>query len=256
MADGSWKNCSFGEFDTVFHVAGIAHVDLGRATVEEQEKYYEVNTDVAIECCKKAKKDGVKQFIFMSSMIIYGGEEKVDERTVPAMTNFYGNSKWLADKGVRSLAEDGYNIAVLRAPMVYGEGCRGNYPKLSKMARKALLFPNVDNKRSMLYIGNLCEFVALLTLSGAGGVYFPQNGEYTRTSTMVSQIGKYAHRTVYTVNVLNPVVNIAKYIPIGKVRGLAAKVFGNSYYDQTISEYSGLDYQKYSLEESIQRTEG
>lgn len=255
MKDPSWRSYDFSAFDTVFHVAGIAHADVGRTTPEQQELYYAVNTDLAIECARKAKENGVRQFIFMSSMIVYGSRGFIDDKTLPAPANFYGNSKWLGDVGVRKLGDERFKVAVLRPPMIYGKGSRGNYPILAKAARKLPFFPDVENKRSMLYIENLCHFVGLIILSGEGGIYFPQNAEYGKTSDLVKMIGNAAHRPVRLSKALAPAVKLAKKIP-GKVKGLAEKAFGSSYYDQRLSKYDGLDYQKVSLEESIIKTEG
>lgn len=260
MIDESWREADFGIYDTVFHVAGIAHADVGKVSEAEQREYYKINTDLAIETARKAKASGVKQFIFMSSMIVYGESAPygtdlvIDENTIPSPANFYGDSKWQADKGVRELSTATFHVAVLRVPMVYGCGSKGNYPALAKLAKKLFVFPDVDNSRSMLYIGNLCEFVALLTLSGEGGIYFPQNNSYTRTSTMVEAISAVGGKKIKKLRVLNVALAIAQKIP-GKVGCLVNKAFGNQVYDQMLSGYEGLDYQIYSLEESIVLTE-
>ena len=209
---------------------------------------------------EKAKKEGVKQFIFMSSMIVYGDsapygtEKKIGRSTKPQPANFYGDSKWQADRGVRALASDTFKVAVLRPPMIYGHGSKGNYPTLAKMAKKLPVFPDVDNERSMLYIENLCEFLCQLIMCGEGGLYFPQNAEYTRTSEMVKQIGDAAEKPVRVTKLLNPAVKAGTFVP-GKISGLVNKAFGNSCYDQELSRYS-FDYAKKSLKQSVQLTEG
>ena len=168
MIDGTWREADFSQYDVVFHVAGIAHSDTGKATEETKARYYSINTDLAIETAKKAKKDGVRQFVFMSSAIIYGDsapygkEKRITKETEPEPANFYGDSKWQADKGVREQADDAFTVTVLRPPMIYGKGSKGNYPILAKMAKTLPLFPNVKNERSMLYIENLCEFLCKL----------------------------------------------------------------------------------------------
>ena len=260
MIDGSWRKADFSSFDCIYHVAGIAHADVGNVTDEVKEKYYAVNTDLAIEVANKAKADDVKQFIFMSSMIIYGdsspfGKEKtIDRNTRPEPANFYGDSKWQADKGVRALADKNFRVAVLRPPMIYGKGSKGNYPTLAKLARKLPVFPDVDNQRSMLYIENLCEFICKLIMTGEGGIYFPQNEEYTKTSHMVSEIGRVTDNKIRVTPWMNLPVAIAAHVP-GKISGLVNKAFGNSCYNQNLSKYT-FDYQKYNLKESIELTEG
>ena len=260
MIDGSWRDKDFSSYDIVFHVAGIAHADVGNVSEETKKKYYEVNTELAIECCKKAKSEGVQQFVFMSSAIIYGdsapyGKKKlITKDTEPSPANFYGDSKWQADKGVRELSDDNYTVTVLRPPMIYGKGSKGNYPVLAKMAKKLPVFPNVNNVRSMLYIENLCEFLCQVMIKGLGGIYWPQNAEYSRTSDVVKIIAETNNHKILVSKVFNIGVCLAALIP-GKVRGLANKAFGNMTYDLSMSKYD-FDYQIYDLNTSIQRTEG
>lgn len=263
--NGEWRDVDFSAYDTIYDVAGIAHAYVGNVSDEVKEKYYAVNTDLTLEICKKAKednKDKKTQFIFMSSAIIYGdsapyGKEKmIDEDTVPAPANFYGDSKWQADKGVRSLSSSNFNVAVLRPPMIYGKGSKGNYPTLAKLARKLPIFPDVDNERSMLYVGNLCEFLCQLMLSGEDGIYFPQNAEYTKTSEMVKEIRAVAGgKKIVETKALNPAVKVGQKVP-GKIGGLVDKAFGNLTYDQKLSTYEGIEYQRCTLSESIEKTEG
>lgn len=259
MIDGSWRKKDFSAYEVVFHVAGIAHADVGNVSEETKKKYYAVNTDLAIETAGKARKDGVKQFVFMSSAIIYGdsapyGESKlITKDTEPAPANFYGDSKWQADKGVRALADDNFTVTVLRPPMIYGKGSKGNYPVLSKMARKLPIFPNVKNERSMLYIENLCEFLCQVMINEKGGIYWPQNAEYSRTSEIVKIIAEAKDHRIFVSNIFNPVVKLTSLIP-GKTRDLANKAFGNLTYDMSMSEYD-FEYRIADLKTSIERTE-
>lgn len=259
MIDGSWRKRDFSAYDVVFHVAGIAHADVGNVTDEIKAKYYAVNTDLAIETAKKAKADGVKQFVFMSSAIIYGdsapyGTTKVITKdTEPAPANFYGDSKWRADKGVRALADEKFTVSVLRPPMIYGKGSKGNYPTLSKMARKLPVFPDIKNERSMLYIENLCEFLCQVMIRNEGGIFHPQNSEYSRTGEIVRMIAETMHHKIFVSKLFNPAVKLASIIP-GKTRNLANKAFGNLTYDMSLSEYD-FDYRVADLKTSIERTE-
>lgn len=264
MMDGSWRKADFSSYDIVYHVAGIAHADVGNVDEATKEKYYKVNTDLAVEVCKKAKDEGVKEFIFMSSMIVYGdsapfGVKKVvDEHTVPYPANFYGDSKLQADVAVRDLADDGFKVIVLRPPMIYGKGSKGNYPTLAKLAKKLPVFPKIENERSMLHIDNLCEFlcqIMLVEFKTPSVVLIPQNAEWTKTCEMVKEIGEVCGKRVRIVGILNPVVWIGSKV-LGKIGGLVNKAFGNSCYAQSMSVYEGINYQRVDLKESIRRTEG
>ena len=260
MIDGSWRGKDFSPYDVIFHVAGIAHADTGKADEETRKKYYAVNTELAIETCRKAKEDGAKQFIFMSSAIIYGDSapygtnKRITKETEPTPAGFYGDSKWQADKGVRALATESFTVTVLRPPMIYGKGSKGNYPTLAAMAQRLPVFPNIGNERSMLYIENLCEFLCQVMIRGEGGIFFPQNAEYTQTSELVRMIGKVSGHPIKILKGWNWAIWLVAHMP-GKVGKLANKAFGNMSYDQSMSEYP-FTYQIVSLEESIRRTEG
>ena len=135
----------------------------------------------------KAKEAEVKQFIFMSSMIVYSGCETthITKDTKPKAENFYGDSKLQADLKLQEMNDDSFKVVVVRPPMIYGKGSKGNYPQLVKLATKLPVFPIVNNKRSMLHIDNLCEFIKLMIDNEESGVFFPQNSKYTNTSDMV-----------------------------------------------------------------------
>lgn len=260
MREDTWKEKDLSVYDTVFHVAGIAHADIGNVDKGTKAKYYQVNTKLAIETAKKCKEDGVKQFVFMSSMIIYGdsanyGKKKIiDEHTIPSPANFYGDSKWQADKEVRKLNDADFHVAVLRPPMIYGKGSKGNYPILAKLARILPVFPAVNNRRSMLYIDNLCEFLCQLMLSGERGIYFPQNEKYVQTADMAREVKKVSGKSLHILRILNPFIAIGSYIP-GKIGDLINKAFGNSVYKQKLSVYKGLNYWVTDFSTSIKETE-
>lgn len=259
MKDPAWRNRDFHGYDSVFHVAGIAHADVGRVTEEQKALYYKVNADLTVECARKAKAEGVKQFIFMSSIIVYGdsariGRKYVITRETPlAPANFYGDSKVKAEQGLQGLADENFKVVILRPPMIYGKGSKGNYPLLAKLAGKLPVFPDVKNQRSMLYVGNLCKFVSLMIENEESGVFFPQNSRYVRTGEMVKLIGEARGKKVRMVKVFNPFLRLMGRLG-GKPGGMVNKAFGNMVYDKEMSEYRDA-YQIYGLEESIRLTE-
>lgn len=258
-----WKDMDFSVYDIVYHVAGIAHADVGNVSSEVKEKYYKINTDLAIEVAEKAKNEGVKEFIFMSSMIVYGdsapyGTTKIiDKNTIPYPANFYGDSKLQADVAVRELADDNFKVIVLRPPMIYGKGSKGNYPLLAKLAKTSPIFPNIENQRSMLHIDNLCEFlcqIMLVDVKQNATVLIPQNSEWTKTSDMVKEIAKVSNKKTIVTKLFNPCVYLAHKIP-GKINGLIDKAFGNNCYDLKMSKYDGLNYQLLDIKQAIEKTE-
>lgn len=259
MRDNTWKNLDFSKYDIVFHVAGLAHADVGRVTEETKAKYYAVNKDLAIEAAKKAKEDGVKQFIFMSSSIIYGDSapfgkrKRITRNTQPSPENFYGDSKWQADKAIRELDTEDFFVAVLRPPMIYGKGCKGNYPVLAKLAKTLPIFPDIKNERSMLYIDNLSEFLCQIMIRKERGIFWPQNAEYSNTCELVKWIAEENNHRILISKFWNTGIKLAGKLP-GRFKGLTNKAFGNLTYDKEMSNYD-FDYQLLDVRTSIKKVE-
>lgn len=256
MLNNSWRDKEFSEYDVIFHVAGIAHADVGAITEEQKELYYKVNTELTLEVAEKAKRSNVKQFIFMSSMIVYSGckERIITFSTEPKPLNFYGDSKLQADKKLQEMVTDGFKVVVLRPPMIYGKGSKGNYPQLAKLASRLPVFPIVKNQRSMLHIDNLCQFVKLMIDNEETGVFFPQNGEYTNTSDMVQMIAEVKGHRIIMIPFVDLFVKALEKVP-GKIGELTTKAFGDSSYEMSMSEYKE-NYRVNSLRKSIILTEG
>ena len=261
MHGEQWKEYDFSGYDCVFHVAGIAHTDTGKVSKEQKQLYYAVNRDLAAETAKKAREDGAAQFIHMSSMIIYGdsapayqGRKRITAKSRPQPSSVYGNSKWQGDRMVRRLETPDFRVCVLRPPMIYGNGSKGNYQMLEKIAAAVPVLPLVTNERSVLHIDNLCEFVRLLIENRQAGIFFPQNDCYTDTSSLVAGIAKAKGRRIRLLKTLGPLVRLASAMP-GKTGKLASKAFGSFSYDQAMSGCPGGDYRVHSLEQSIYVTE-
>lgn len=250
MISDAWKEKDFSGYDVVFHVAGIAHVS---SDPKMEDLYYKVNRDLTAETANKAKAEGVKQFIFMSSIIVYGDSSSskrvIDRNTIPTPSNFYGNSKLQAEEGIRGLESDKFKIVILRPPLIYGKGSKGNYPKLAKLAQKLPVFPDIDNERSMLHIDNFCEFIKLMIDNEESGLFFPQNKEYVKTSELVKTIADVHGKKIWMTKVFNPALRLMFGI------GIVNKAFGNLVYEKSMSEYDKANYRIRTFKESIELTE-
>ena len=256
MVDGSWRERSFRGYDAVLHVAGIVHQPKTKNDPDQASLYARVNRDLAVDTARKAKEEGVGQFLFMSTASVYGltasvGQMLLITKDTPLNpTDNYGISKLEAEEGLSQLADDTFRLAILRPPLVYGKGCRGNYATLSKLARKLPVFPKVDNRRSMLYIENLAECIRLLIDDRAGGIFCPQNSEYVNTSDLVSRI---AHANGKGIVLVEGFTWALKLLGLGTE--LAGKAFGSWCYDFALSDYE-KDYCIKTFDESILETEG
>lgn len=257
LRNGAWRDEDFSGIDTVYHVAGLAHSDNGHISAEKAQTYYKINTELTEELAKKAKREGVGQFIFMSSAIVYGdsapiGEKRRIERgTMCSPANAYGDSKLQAELRLKKLESESFKVVILRPPMIYGPGCKGNYPVLSLFARHLHIFPRVDNERSMLFVGNLMAFVKLMIDNDERGTFFPQNGEYSNTSELVRMIAAAHGRKIRLIGGVTWALKL-----LGVFTSLVNKAFGSLSYDMAMSDYALGEYRLYSLEESIELTEG
>lgn len=246
LKDLSWREYDFSYYDAVFHVAGIAH---RKEKKENKRLYYEVNRDLALETAKKAYKEGVKQFVYLSSMSVYGVETGIiTDQTRMNPKTAYGRSKLQAEKLLKKLSDSQFKVVILRPPMVYGPGCKGNYPRLAKLIRLLPVFPDICNQRSMIYIDNLAAFVKSVIDSGDSGTFCPQNDTYASTSNLVRLIAEAHHKKVRFIKLLNPFIRL---LDIHTVNSL----FGSLVYDKSLSgDMKG--YSLVSLEQSIVESEG
>lgn len=242
-----WKQADFTKYDSVFHVAGIAHVD---PKPEMAPLYYKVNRDLAIDVAKYAKEAGVKQFIYMSSKIVFHASKSlkgdvVTRKTEPKPNDFYGDSKLQAENGLHELECESFKVVILRPPMIYGSGNKGNLPRLGWLATKVPVFPAWHNKRSMLFIDNLAEFVKQAILRELSGTFYPQNAEYSDTVEIVRLFAKEHNHRIWISKLFNPFVWIGSFfLPA------IPKMFSDSYYAQEMSKYD-FDYQLVNFKDSI-----
>lgn len=242
MHGEEWKRHSFSVYDIIFHVAGIAHADVSKVSEQTKQLYYKVNCDLAVETAEKFKKElegKVGQFIYMSSIIIYGEETNINKKRVitsktkPAPSNFYGDSKLKAEMELLPMNDNNFKVVILRPPMIYGEGSKGNYQQLVKIAMLSPVFPNVKNERSMLSIERLCCFVKERVDVSDSGIFFPQNPDYIRTSQMVKEIAQMNGRKIYLFSWLNWLIYLLGYFP-GRGGKYINKAFGNLVYEKNI----------------------
>lgn len=247
MRGNEWRDKPFSSYDAIYHIAAIVHVKEN-----DTEKYFSVNRDLAVEVAKKAKAEGVKQFIFLSTMGVYGIETGfINENTKPNPKTPYAQSKLEAEKLLDELADRTFKVATLRPPIVYGKDCRGNYPRLAGMALKLPIFPKVKNDRSMIFIDNLSEFVRLVIDKELSGLFFPQNKEYVNTTELVQLIAKAHGKDLKATSVFNPLVSLG--IKMSETFG---KVFGSFTYDKQMpGGPEELEYETCSFDKSIERTE-
>lgn len=249
--DDKWKSADFSKYDTIFHVAGIAHVD---PKPKMAPLYYKVNCDLAVEIANWAKSHGVKQFIYMSSKIVYQASRSlkgdvVTSNTEPKPNDFYGDSKLRAENALKSIETTDFKVCILRPPMIYGKNNKGNLPRLAWLVSKTPIFPKWHNKRSILYVDNLAEFVKQLILRNLSGTFYPQNKDYSDTVELVRYFAKQQNKKIWISSIFNPLVYIGAFVSKS-----ICKMFADSYYEQDMGRYD-FDYQVSSFEESLKHVQ-
>jgi len=255
MVDGSWREQDFRGYDAVLHVAGLVHQPKTKNDPDQAERYDRINHLLAVETAQKAKDEGVKQFLFLSSASVYGlnapvGKVVMITRDTPLNpTDNYGISKLKAEEGLQKLQDDRFKVAILRPPMIYGKGCKGNYQTMAKLAKKLPVFPWVENQRSMLYMENLAEFIRLLIDDEAEGIFCPQNNAYVNTSEMVNLIAHASGKGILLIGGFAWALKLLR-----PLTGIVDKAFGSLCYDLELSRYT-KDYCVKDLQESILETE-
>lgn len=222
------QDMDFNGIDVVLHLAGIVHKKEKRNMAD---LYHRVNAILPFETAKKAKDQGVKQFIFLSSMSVYGEEGRLSEKVVikkdtqPNPRSLYGKSKLEGENFLNQLNDENFHIAILRPPMVYGPNCKGNFPRLVKLALKLPVFPNIKNQRSMIYIDNLCEFFRIIIDNKSAGIFLPQNSEYVSTIDIVKTVREFYGKKTRLTKIFNPLIKLMSHF-IGAIN----KVFGSKIY--------------------------
>lgn len=246
MIDPKWRQFDFSPYDAIFHVAAIVHKNEKNM---DPTLYDKVNRDLPIELAGLAKAAGVKQFVFLSSMSVYGNKEEViTKETKENPSTYYGKSKLAAEKGLMQLESADFKVLMMRPPMVYGPKATGNYTRLSKLSRITPIFPNIANQRSMIYIDNLLEFVRKAIDTNLSGLHFPQNKEYVTTSQLVKTIRDVNGKKTLLTAIFNPIIK-----PLSNVSQFN-KLFGNLVYAKELST-EGFDYQVADFHESVRKSE-
>ncbi len=192
--------------DAVVHVAAIVHQ---RETKETQPLYDAVNRDLAVAVAEKAKREGVRQFVFFSTMAVYGLLVGTITENAPLdPITQYARSKLEAERRIVSLADEAFFVTILRPPVVFGAGAKGNPARLFKLAKRLPVCPDFDNRRSMLSIETLCKTVKALLDAPRSGIFVPQENRPISTGELIEQAMREQGRTPKRSKLLNPAIRV------------------------------------------------
>ena len=251
MRDDTWRDRDFYGYDGIVHAAGLVHQPRTRA-----EEYGRVNRDLTLAVAGKGKDEGVKQFILMSTMAVYGRESELGRineiggDTSVRPRSLYGKSKYEAEIGALQLENEDFSVCIIRAPMVYGPGCPGNYGSLRRIALSFGLAPALENRRSAVFIGNLCEYIRLLIAGEERGLFCPRDNEDLCTASVMDWIAGEQGRVLRRSKLLGAAIRcLAPVLPA------AGKAFGNLTYAPGLSVIPADTYCLWDLREAIKVTE-
>lgn len=235
LKNNDWKFCSFENYDVIIHLAALVHNNQPNAKIID---YMNTNYHLTRELAKKAKDDGVSQFIFFSTMGVFGMNGSINEKCeITQLTPYkpksaYDYSKLLAERDIQKLINDKFAINIVRPPMIYGKEGPGNFAKLIKVANLSRIFPKYHNERSVIHIDNLYKHILHLLKNEKSDITHPQNMEYMNTNTALSLIRNHLGKSSELIEI--PVPNFINKI-IEKAN-IANKIYGNLTYSKNIDD--------------------
>ena len=184
LQHSSMEDIDFNGIDSIVHCAALVHQSIEHS----YEKYYEVNVQYPLSLAKKAKENGVKHFVFLSTIAVYGETyEYIDENTKCMPSTYYGKSKLEAEKKLQELSDDIFSVSIIRLPMIYGANAPGNIASLISIIQKTPLLPfgKINNKRTFLYIDNLLQVVELVLRTKQKGVFLIGDDDALSTTKLI-----------------------------------------------------------------------
>lgn len=231
------EDLKLSDVDVILHLAGIAH----RMEKTDDRLYFDVNFELTKKLAQASKKAGVKQFIFMSTIKVYGEHSQwLTPETLCTPNDAYGKSKFMAEEYLRELSSSQFNVAIIRPPLIYGPGVKGNMDRLIQLVshRKFIPLGNIENKRSMVSIDNLIQLINLIIEKEAKGLFLVQDRKPISTSDLLKELIKAKQTNAKLISIPYGVrFLIRKFLP-----HIYKRLFGSLVVDDS-STKNGLNYE-------------
>jgi nucleoside-diphosphate-sugar epimerase len=191
--DTPWRH-ALVNVDMIIHLAARVHI-MADHVADPLTEFRKVNSAGTGQLAREAARAGVKRLIFISSIKVNGEESSIPyTEGLPAQPlDPYGISKWEAEQVLHQVAVDtGLEVVILRPPLVYGPGVKANFFRLFNIVRRGIPLPlgNVDNHRSLIYIGNLVDAIVTCCKhsKAAGQTYLVSDGEDISTPELIRRL--------------------------------------------------------------------
>ena len=249
-----WHSYDYSSYYAIVHVAGIVH----RPKCKDWNLYNSVNCNMPILIATMAKKQGVKMFLFFSTMGVYSARKNlkgcvIDSSTTLLMegNSMYGKSKLMAEIGLQKLQDDSFDVAFVRPPSVYGKDCKGGY--ISSIKYVALRVPIIPRAfetaiQSFIYIDNLCECCRIIIENRLCGVFCPQDDEIPNANRLLQVICEGCGKNYYESKLLGYFIRLVSFIPF------VQKAYGGISYSTELSEICGHNYIVVPFENGMKKT--
>lgn len=252
VLDDSWKQFDYSPYSSIIHVAGIVH----QPKCNDWELYKKVNTDMPIAIATMAKEQGVKQYIYFSTMGVYGFGKKlkpniIDETTPLNASGMYSCSKLMAEEGLQKLNDSNFCVAFIRPPSVYGKGCKGGYISgFASIVRRLPIVPKTyeNVKQSFIYIDNLTELVRLIVETNKNGAFCPQDDKAINANELLEYLALGMGKQYRDSIILGWLVKVFSFFSFVK------KAYGGVEYAESLSSINGLNYVVVPIAEGMKRT--
>lgn len=232
--------------DAVLHLSALVHQMDGAS----DEEYERVNVAQTLYLAQKAKASGVKQFVFMSTIAVHGEDRKaIDENTACAPVSPYGKSKLSAEQELLKLEDEHFKIAIIRPPMVYGKNAPGNIQSLTRLIQKFPILPlgGIQNRRSFVYVGNLCHLVSEVLLQQKSGIFLCADDVPLSTTRLCELIAQGLGKKVWLVKLPFFETAVKKLKP-----AIYQRLYGNLEVDNTATKSTLRLKNPYSTEEGVE----
>jgi UDP-glucose 4-epimerase len=208
------EDIDFSKYDVVIHLVAIVHQ---KKTIPENQ-YFIINRDLCLKVAELAKNAGVKQFIFLSTVKVYGkfisGSEPWNEKSLCIPEDAYGKSKYEAEVALRKLSDENFTVSIIRTPLVYGEYVRANMLSILKLINRTNILPfkNVENRRNFTGAENLVSFIDRIIEKRASGVFIAMDEKAISTSRLVKMIAENMGKKIILFKIPDFIVKVGMIV--------------------------------------------
>ena len=206
------EQIDFTGYDVVIHLVAIVH----QSRRIKDDKYFKINRDLCLEVAEHARNGGVKQFIFLSTVKVYGefipNSGPWNEDSVCLPEDSYGKSKYEAEVALRKMETTNFIVSIIRTPLVYGVGVKANMLSILRLVDKFPILPlaKVNNKRSFTSAENLVAFIDRIIERRASGIFIAMDEKPLSTTDLVYLISRYLNKRVFLFRMPEFIVEAGK----------------------------------------------